>query len=515
MAVAPTGTVTFLFTDIEASTELLRRLGDEYGSAVSLHRKVLREAVERHGGYEVDTQGDSFFFTFQRASGAVQAAIEAQRALAEHEWADGATVRVRMGLHTGEALLEDGRYHGLSVHRGARIAGVAHGGQVLLSESTRSLLADEEKLSSVGFRDLGPLNLKDFDHPIRVYRLVAPGLENVNRKPSVRPKSRKQLVVAAAVVVLAAGLAAVLVIRLRGGGDALEVPADSVAVVDPASGKARQAVAVGHAPNSIVLASSAAWVASGESGTVTRVDAHTYVPSTPIGGFQSAPFELAAGRGQVWATEQTAGLATIDVATQTVSAPIPLQAPSGLHYSAQAIAYGYHALWIGGGLPSGLVLLKVDPTTARIMKSVPVGPDTQDSIAVGEGGVWVSDQISNTVTEFDPRTLRLLHRIHIGGPIAIAVGFGSLWVCAADDKAIWRLPGAGGYHSRVQISVGAEPVAIAVGHGAVWAAIATGVLVRIATATNEPLSTKIAATLNGVAVGDGRVWALAGPVSFL
>ena len=118
MAVAPTGTVTFLFTDIEASTELLRRLGDEYGSAVSLHRKVLREAVERHGGYEVDTQGDSFFFTFQRASGAVQAAIEAQRALAEHEWADGATVRVRMGLHTGEALLEDGRYHGLSVHRG-------------------------------------------------------------------------------------------------------------------------------------------------------------------------------------------------------------------------------------------------------------------------------------------------------------------------------------------------------------------------------------------------------------
>ena len=351
MAVAPTGTVTFLFTDIEASTELLRRLGDEYGSAVSLHRKVLREAVERHGGYEVDTQGDSFFFTFQRASGAVQAAIEAQRALAEHEWADGATVRVRMGLHTGEALLEDGRYHGLSVHRGARIAGVAHGGQVLLSESTRSLLADEEKLSSVGFRDLGPLNLKDFDHPIRVYRLVAPGLENVNRKPSVRPKSRKQLVVAAAVVVLAAGLAAVLVIRLRGGGDALEVPADSVAVVDPASGKARQAVAVGHAPNSIVLASSAAWVASGESGTVTRVDAHTYVPSTPIGGFQSAPFELAAGRGQVWATEQTAGLATIDVATQTVSAPIPLQAPSGLHYSAQAIAYGYHALWIGGRSP--------------------------------------------------------------------------------------------------------------------------------------------------------------------
>ena len=91
-----------------------------------------------------------------------------------------------MGLHTGEALLEDGRYHGLSVHRAARISGVAHGGQVLLSESTRSLLADEEELSGVGFRDLGPLALKDFDRPIRVYRLTAPGLADVPTRPRRR-----------------------------------------------------------------------------------------------------------------------------------------------------------------------------------------------------------------------------------------------------------------------------------------------------------------------------------------
>jgi class 3 adenylate cyclase/streptogramin lyase len=518
MAVAPTGTVTFLFTDIEGSTELLRRLREEYGSAVSLHRKLLRGAVEPYGGFEVDTQGDSFFFTFQRASDAVQAAIDGQRALAEHAWPDSANLRVRMGLHTGEALLEDGRYHGLSVHRGARIAGVAHGGQVLLSESTRSLLADEEKLSAVGFRDLGPLALKDFDRPIRVYRLVAPGLEDVDRKPGARPKSRRRWVSAAAgVTALAALLTVVLVTQLGSGDAAVKVPADNVAVVDSATGKARHAVAVGRAPNSIVFGSGAAWIASSGSGTVTRVDATTHAASSPIGGFQSAPYQLVAGAGQVWATEQTAGFATIDVATQTVSAPIPLQAPSGLHYSAQAIAYGDNALWIGGGLPppSGLVLLKVDPASAQIVKSVPVGSDTQGAITVGAGGVWVTEQLSNTVIEFDPTTLHVLRRIGIGGPTAIAVGAGSLWVCGADDKAVWRLTLVGGRVSRTEIAMGAEPVAVAVGHGAVWAALADGALARIDTATNVPHSTEIAPTLNGLAVGGGAVWALAGPVSFL
>ena len=156
----PSGTVTFLFTDVEGSTELVRQLGEDYAGVLNVHRRLVREAVEQHRGFEVDTQGDAFFFTFQRASDGVRAAVDAQRALAQHEWPPGATVRIRIGLHTGEARSEDGRYYGLSVHRAARICGVAHGGQVLLSESTRSLLADEEQLGGVGFRDLGPLALK-------------------------------------------------------------------------------------------------------------------------------------------------------------------------------------------------------------------------------------------------------------------------------------------------------------------------------------------------------------------
>src|SRR5437763_2178242 len=126
----PSGTVTFLFTDIEGSTRLLHELGDAYADALTEHRRVLREAFARHGGVEVDTQGDAFFVAFARASDALAAAGEAQSAL------DG-RVRVRMGVHTGEPLLTDDGYVGIDVHRAARIASAGNGGQVLVSQATR------------------------------------------------------------------------------------------------------------------------------------------------------------------------------------------------------------------------------------------------------------------------------------------------------------------------------------------------------------------------------------------
>jgi class 3 adenylate cyclase/streptogramin lyase len=510
----PVGTVTFLFTDVEGSTELLRRLRDEYGSVLGLHRELVRAAVERHRGVEVDTQGDAFFFAFQRASDGVRAAIEAQQALTAEEWPDGVNVRVRMGLHTGEASMEDGRYHGLSVHRAARIAGVAHGGQVLISGSTRALLADEEELGQVGFRDVGLLTLKDFDQPIRVYRLTAPGLVEVQRRPRARAKNRRWLVAAALVIVAIAAAAGVLAASLGGGHSAVAVPDNSVAVVEPSTGKVVDSVPVGQAPTSITLDRSAAWVANGGSGTVTRIDIRTRATST-IGGFQSTPYQLAAGAAQVWVTESTAGLASISTSTQTASAPVPLLAPSGVAYSVQGIASGFGSLWVGGGLPTALVLLRVDPATQRIVAKTRVGPLSRHAIALGEGGVWVSELLANTVSEFDPTNLRLTRRIAIGGPTAIALGGGSLWVCGAADNAVWRLRATDGYSARTMIAVGGDPVAIAYGEGFVWAALADGRLVRIDPATDAVRRTKVASTLNGVAVGSGSVWADAGPVSFL
>jgi class 3 adenylate cyclase len=173
-----TGTATFLFTDIEGSTRLAKQLGPGYATVLGEHQRVLRDAFTARGGHESDTHGDAFFFVFPNARGAVVAAVDGQHGIASHRWPEGAEVRVRMGIHTGGVAVAEGRYHGVSVHRAARICAAAHGGQILLSQSTRSLLEDEEELSNIELRDLGEYRFKGFDRPDRVYQVVAEGLES-------------------------------------------------------------------------------------------------------------------------------------------------------------------------------------------------------------------------------------------------------------------------------------------------------------------------------------------------
>jgi class 3 adenylate cyclase/catechol 2,3-dioxygenase-like lactoylglutathione lyase family enzyme len=172
----PAGTVTFLFSDIEGSTKLARELGDRYPSVLEDHARILRAAFESHGGHEIDTQGDSFFVAFPRAKGAVLAAAAAQQELAEHTWIEGAELRVRMGLHTGEAVVTDERYLGVAVHHASRVCSAGHGGQVLLSQSTTAVLEDEQ-LDGIEIRELGHHQLDGFEQPERIFQLVVPGLE--------------------------------------------------------------------------------------------------------------------------------------------------------------------------------------------------------------------------------------------------------------------------------------------------------------------------------------------------
>ena len=139
----PSGTVTFLFTDIEGSTRLLERLREQYATVLMEHHELLREAVKKWNGREVDTQGDAFFVTFTRAADAIACAVEAQRALSAHAWPQGEQVRVRMGLHTGEPLMATTGYIGMDVHRAACIGDAGHGGEVLLSQTTRDLVRHE------------------------------------------------------------------------------------------------------------------------------------------------------------------------------------------------------------------------------------------------------------------------------------------------------------------------------------------------------------------------------------
>ncbi|HKX16504.1 MAG TPA: LuxR C-terminal-related transcriptional regulator [bacterium] len=171
----PAGTVTFLFTDIEGSTRLLQRLGDQYVEALKEHRRLLRAATRMRDGTEVDTQGDAFFFVFARARDAVAAAVACQQAIVAHPWGEGITFRVRMGVHTGEPRAADGGYTGMDVHRAARVCSAAHGGQILLSDTTQALVA-RDLPGGVTLQDLGEHRLKDLAHSQRLFQVVAAGL---------------------------------------------------------------------------------------------------------------------------------------------------------------------------------------------------------------------------------------------------------------------------------------------------------------------------------------------------
>jgi predicted ATPase/class 3 adenylate cyclase len=172
----PTGTVTMLFSYTEESTALLSRLGDRYGEAMSAQRALLRDAFDSCRGRDLGTEGDSFFVVFESAGDAVSCCLAGQRALAAHDWPDGVRVRVRMGLHSGEPARHEEGYVGLEVHRAARIAAAAHGGQVVLSDATRHL-AESRLPASMSLRDLGWHRLKDIEAPERIYQLVVPGLQ--------------------------------------------------------------------------------------------------------------------------------------------------------------------------------------------------------------------------------------------------------------------------------------------------------------------------------------------------
>ena len=173
----PGGAVTFLFTDIEGSTRLVKALRERYAPVLAEHRRLVRAAIAGQAGHEVDTQGDAFFAAFAGAKQAVLCALEIQRALAAYPWPAGAAVRVRIGIHTGQAVPDGGAYAGLAVHRAARICAAARGGQVLISQATQTIIEDEEDDPGFTLVDLGERTLKDLDRPVRLFELTAPGRE--------------------------------------------------------------------------------------------------------------------------------------------------------------------------------------------------------------------------------------------------------------------------------------------------------------------------------------------------
>jgi predicted ATPase/class 3 adenylate cyclase len=190
---SPTGTVTLAFTDIEGSTSLLKALGDRYGEVLADHHRLIREAFATHEALERGSAGDGLYFVFPSAWGAVQAAVDAQLAIAAHAWPDGIVIRDRMGLHTGEPRTASEGYVGLDVHRAARICAAGHGGQILISQTTRDLVADELR-PPLGAIDLGAHRLRSLEGPPqRLYQITGPGLAHDFPPPRTTDAPRNNL----------------------------------------------------------------------------------------------------------------------------------------------------------------------------------------------------------------------------------------------------------------------------------------------------------------------------------
>jgi YVTN family beta-propeller protein len=513
MADLPSGAVTFLFTDIEGSTRLVKQIRERYGDMLREHQRLLREAFEAHTGYEVDTQGDSFFVAFSSARDALLAAVDGQRALLSHPWPDGVRIRVRMGLHTGQAVASSGRYTGLAVHRAARIGAAGHGGQILVSQATQTLLEDEEEELHVSLRDLGEQRLKDLDRPVRLYQADAEGLPaefpplrpGVEEKPE-RSSWRRPAAIAAAALALAALVGAATAALVRGDEASVTVLPNSVAVIDPETGRVVDAVPVGTRPGPITSGAGSVWVGNlGGDRTVTRIDSRDRTVLGTITLDRRTPTGLDFGFGAVLVAHGLRGqVSRIDPQFDEPSQPIDVGgtafgSPNG------SVAVGEGSVWAVFG---DSTLARIEPAEGRVAESTRAGT-VPAGIVVGSGSVWVSNSGDAEVARYNPATFAEapLRTFNVGGrPWGIAAGEGAIWVANSNDDSVMRIDPASG--KTEPIRVGRRPTAVAVGADAVWVAnTGAGTVYRIDPAANEvERKIELGNAPAGIVYADGFLW---------
>jgi len=500
------GTVTFVFTDIEGSTSLLKQLGRErYGAVLARQQALVREAVAANGGHEVDTQGDSFFLAFRSGSSAVAAAVAIVHSLREQDWPDGVDVRVRVGVHTGDASAAGARYVGFSVHRAARIGAAAHGSQVLVSSSTRALVEDDLP-PGVGLLDLGLYRLKDLERPERIAQVEAEGLrrqfpplrgaERVRGQPLLRRRS----VLAAAMVGVVAAAVAVPVFALGerhpDGSHTARLAGNSIGAVDLSTGRLVDAAPLGASPNAVASGAGSIWVALSNRGVVERIDPTTNgVEQTIV--VPGGPSSIAVGDGFVWVAESLAGkVAEIDPRAsggQVVDEITVGNGPTG-------VAYGLGAVWVANSVDGTLV--RIDPATGTT--SAPITVDAgANSVAVSNSAVWVVSSASGVLSKVDPDARTVIETTSVGSePTALATANGAVWVANSDDGTVSRIdPGTGRPEGLTSVGRGPRGLAVAA-DGAVWVANEfSGTLSKIDPRTNSVVKTvAVGGTPQGVAV---------------
>jgi YVTN family beta-propeller protein len=418
---------------------------------------------------------------------------------------------VRMGIHTGQAVPVNGRYTGVAVHRAARICAAGHGGQVLVSQATQTLLEDEEEDLEVGLRDLGQQRLKDLDRPVQLYQVAAPGLaaqfpplteEAPAEVAPPTPLYRRRGVLAVAALVLVALLAAGAFLATRGGGGGLGgVDPNHVGIIDADSGDILAEVEVGARPGPIAFGEGSVWVGNQDERTLTRIDADTREKRPTITLDNRTPTGIAVSPSAIWVANgrQPGG------SLQRVDPQFGQVTDTTEDAAAGAITLGGGSLWA----VLNSTMKKINTSTGR-----PVGTSFSGSgdngIVFGGGSLWVSNAGDASVWRFAPSTFEIapVKKFPVGRtPAAIAWGENAVWTANAGDGNVSRIDPDSNALTTSQ-PVGRNPTAIAVGGGYVWVAVSgDGTVVKLDPSTLDVVDTIDTGNYPaGLAVVGGEVW---------
>ena len=529
----PSGTVTFLFTDIEGSTALLKRLGrDVYESVLAEHSGIVRAVVADHDGSVVDTQGDSLFCAFRSAREGVSAAVEAQRELESRGWPEDVRVHVRMGLHSGEPKAGEERYVGIGVHRAARIGAAAHGGQILISETTRALVADDLP-AHVSLRDLGVRRLKDIDEPERLYQVVAPDLQELFPPPRTLRRGRSRRVrIALVVAALAiAGGAVAGGLLATGSSSAKPVPlvANSVAVFDAKTGKPVGDLPLGFTPTDVSAGGDKVWVLNAFARTATAIDPSTLRVVQTV-GVHGAPDSQYAVDGKDW----IAFPGGVDEVDSTGATKIALWKPSAIRCFVYVTGDG-RRLWVSEG--QHVAMLDVASGSVRRKLQLPaetgIPPGNTCYGLRHAGGRLLA--IRNTDYSMGPLDLSSKSYTPVATDIGLntatfssanwSAGFGSYWIGTYRVKT--NTPGQTNVLARLDPSVGqvTEQIPIAsfgqtllvdpaTGVWALGNSLRTWALLHVDPTSGETRTIRFdhrtccpnGAVGNGIGISHGRLW---------
>jgi class 3 adenylate cyclase/streptogramin lyase len=509
---AEQGVVTIMHADVEGSTELTTRLGDEVGRrTLETTKRIVRERAETFGGRQIDAVGDAMMFTFTSTRQAIAGAIAVQRALGAGESeAPGETLRVRIGLNVGEVLERDGHPFGAAVNAGARVMAKASGGQILVSEMVQRLAGT---VPGVAFRDRGRHAFKGFDERWRLYEIywAPPGTAPKTarrrwREGAATARSSRRLRAVLAVAAVAGALVLVAAIALRRDDPVtIVVPPNSVALVNPATNRVEDFVEGLLRPGPVASGAGSIWVGNLDNRSLARIDPETrqVIETIPL---PATPDGLAVGEGAVWVAHGRLGTLTrVDPQFEAVVETIPLAGRS-ISFPHGGVAVGLGAVWAVYG---DSTLARVDPSANRKTGSgfAGVGPA---AVVAEFGSVWVANAGEGNVKRFGRLTFEEgpLDEFTVGeSPSALAAGEGAIWVASADGDSVTRIDPGLASTSTLPIGVGDGPRALAVGGGAVWVAnTSAGTLSRIDPATRDVETIEIGNAPSGVSVSDEFVW---------